>query len=123
MDKLDDLIRDARAFVVYHELRNWLWNATDVDEYFYIKEYSRQILYAKSLVAKLEEAMPFLYSDEVEPVVENSNNEWRVEIRKPNTQCPYFEAEDSCFVLSDSEGESVACEKALCPLIYLGGGK
>ncbi len=61
-------------------------------------------------------------SNEVKPVAENSKDQWYVEIRKPNTQCPYFEGEDdSCFVLSNSEGEPTACEMAPCPFICSDG--
>lgn len=53
----------------------------------------------------------------------NSNEDpWYVIIRTVNTQCPYLEGEDGCFVLSDSEGELVACGKSQCPLIEPGGG-
>lgn len=54
----------------------------------------------------------------------NSNaDRWYVIIRKSHTQCPYIEGEGGCFVLSDSEGEPVACGKSQCPLIEPGGAE
>lgn len=50
-------------------------------------------------------------------LAERKTNQWWVEIRKPHTQCPYFEAEDdSCYILSTSNDELIACEKAPCPI-------